>query len=214
MNLPNIVFIGDHPKFIETKDRSMAYLMFHKDKEYFEDGRTFDSFVKRCEQYIRASDDYKEFIKWIKNVVGLNFCAVSPKIVGSDKVEIEMHHGPLFTLYDCVSCAIEYRLDKRLKVNTFTVTDQVLQDHFDLIISIVMLAKTFHEAVHNTDIFLNINQRFGDISGFLNKYSDYLDDNQRYKVFQYMKFSKENPSFNNGILDIENIKPYLQADAA
>lgn len=209
MNLPNIVFIGDQPKFIETKDGSRSYLMFNKDKEYLEDSKTFDTFTKHCEQYIRTSDDYKEFIKWIKNVVGLNFCAVSPQIVGSDKVEIEMHHGPLFTLYDCVSCAIEFRLDRRLRINTFTVADQVLQDHFDLIISIVMLAKTYHEAVHNRDIFLNINQRFGDITGFLDKYAAYLDDNQKYKVYQYMKFSKENPSFNNGILDIENIKPYL-----
>lgn len=212
MKLPNIKYIGDVSKFVEAKDDPHAYIMMNKDEEYLMDNKAFEKFVTGCERYVRTSDDYKAYINWIKSTVGIKFCQVSSKIVSSKRVEIEMHHGPIFTIYDCISCAIDFRLKRNLRVNTFTVADQVLQDHFDCIISVVMLAKTYHEAVHNRDIFLNINQQLGNMKAFLDKYGECLDDQQKYKLYNYMKMSKNNQSFDTGILTIDNVKPYIDID--
>ena len=131
MKLPNIKHCVDVSKFIQVKDDPYAYIMMHLDREYLEDNKACESFIKECERSIRRSDDYKGFIDWIQRVVGINFCQVSSKIISSDKVHVEMHHGPIFTIYDVILCAIDYRLDKNLRVNTFTITDQVLQDNKD-----------------------------------------------------------------------------------
>lgn len=211
MKLPNIDFVGDSNRFIEAKDDPTSYIMYEKDEEYFNINGNYDPYVKACEQSIRRSDDYKIYINWIKETLGINFCQVAHKIKSSKTVTVEMHHGPIFNLYDCVECAISYRLAKKMPISTFKIADQVLQDHFDLIIQTVMLAKTNHEAVHNRDIFLNVHQIIGNLEGFVDKYGLYFEENQKYKLYINMKLSEDNPSYDNGILNVDHIRKYFSA---
>lgn len=211
MEFPNIKHVGDVSKFVEAKDAPHEYIMFYKDAEYLEDGTVFDKFIKGCEQFIRTSDDYKYFIHKLDTILGMNFDQFQPKIISSKDVTVETHHGPIFTLYDICSIITDFRLKRNMKVNTFYVADQALEDHFDLIIPVVRLSITNHEAVHNGDAFLHVNQAIGDHAKFIDKYGADFDDAIKYKLWTYSEMCKKNKSFDTGYLDLDHIKKYFSA---
>ena len=209
MKWPNIIYKRDVSKYIEAADDPYDCISLYKDIDYFGDDVSYSSFIKKCERFVRTSDDYKYFISQIKNTYGLDFCQACSKLTGKD-VEIEMHHGPIFTLYDIVEVVLNKFIKCGYKINTMRITDTVLQEHFDLHVQIVMLAVTFHEAAHNRDIFLNLKQGFGDVNAFIEKYAQYFEPNQKYKIYNYINLCKDNDSFDKGILDVEKIRKMIQ----
>lgn len=209
MEFGNIKYIGDISKYIEAEDDPYSCISLNKDKEYFEDEQAYSRFVKKCEQNIRTSKDYKIFISWIKNVLGINFCQVSSHIYDTDAT-VEMHHGPIFTLYDVVSVVLNYFIRTGKKINTMRITDSVLQEHFDLHVQVVMLATTNHEAAHNRDLFLHVNHGIGNLTEFINLYKEDLDDLHKYKIWNYINMCKSNPSFDRGYLDVDHISKVVK----
>ncbi len=208
-SLPNIEYKGDISKFIEATDDPYSSIMFYKDKEYFSDAVLYSKFVKNVENMVRTSKDYSAFVSWIKNVLGINFCQVFSKIYDTDAT-IEMHHGPIFTLYDIVSVILNWFLNHGYKISTFRVANKVLEEHFALRVQVVMMTVTAHEGVHNRDIFNNFNQGIGNLNEFLKLYGDCLDDDHKYKIWNYMNLCKTNPSFDRGILDTVEVKKYIK----
>ena len=90
------------------------------------------------------------------------------------------------------------------------ITDAVLEEHFELRVQVVMLAVTNHEATHNKDLFLNVNQGIGNINEFICLYKDCLDDIHKYKIWNYINMCKNNPSFDRGYLDVEHISKVIK----
>lgn len=216
MNLPNIKFTGKYGKFVTSEDDVNDTILFYKDKEYFEDATAYERFIKSVEKLVRRSDDYRAFIKWVKVVVGINFCQVSSNIVDYDESTkgdalIEMHHGPLFNLYDYVSIVLNKYIDNNMSISTFAIANEVIEEHFKLHVQVVMLTKTNHEAVHNRDIFLNLKQGLGNINDFIKEYSAYLSDDQKYRIHRYIALCKDNDSYDNGVLDCDEIAPLISA---
>ena len=208
MKIPDIEFRCDPSYTIRSLDDD-EQIQYYKDREYFEDKVVRNKFIKACEGMIRTSKDYSAFVCWIKSVLGINFCQVASSIFdkesGLEGATIEMHHGPLFTLYDYVNIILNYFIDNGKKISTPRITNAVLDEHFELRVQVVMLAVTPHEAVHNQDIFVNVNQGIGNLGAFINIYGDYMDDEQKIKVWNYLQLCKENDSFDNGILDTDGI---------
>lgn len=209
MEFGNIKYIGDVSKYIEAEDDPYTSISLYKDIDYFQDEIAYSKFVKACEKTIRTSKDYKVFISYIKEILGINFCQVSSSIYTTDAT-IEMHHGPILTLYDITSIILNYFLKTGKKINTLRITDAVLQEHFELRVQVVMLAKTNHEAFHNRDLFLNVNQGIGNLTEFLDLYKDCLDDIQKYKLWNYINMCKANPSFDKGYLDVDHISKVIK----
>jgi hypothetical protein len=204
MEFPNIVYNGDISKFIEAKDDPTEMISLYKDSDYFQDENLYVKFVKDCERVVRNSPDYSVFVRYIKDILGINFCQVSSKIYDTDAT-IEMHHGPIFTLFDVTSIIVNDFLRLNKKINTCRIADAVLNEHFDLRVQVVMLAVTNHEAAHNKDLFLHVNQGIGDLNGFIERYRDSLDDIHKYKIWNYINMCKNNPSFDRGYLDVDHI---------
>lgn len=209
MEFANIKYNGDISKFIEAEDDPYAAISLHKDTDYFQDEVAYTRFVKSCETSIRTSPDYKVFISFIKKVLGINFCQASSHIYDTDAT-IEMHHGPIFTLFDIVSVVLNHHMKVGKKINTLRITDAVLQEHFDLRVQVVMLAVTNHEAAHNRDLFLHVNQGIGNITEFIDFYKGCLDDIQKYKIWNYINMCKANPSFDRGYLDVDHISKIIK----
>ena len=209
MKLPNIEYQGDITKSIKAADDAFDMISYYKDLEYFGDEVNYSKYVKEIEKLVRTSRDYSTFIAYLKNILGLNFCQVSSKITDADAT-IEMHHGPIFTLYDICSVVLNYYLKTGKKISTFKIANTVLDEHFEMRVQVVMMSVTSHEAIKNRDIFLNIHQGVGNINAFINRYADCLDDIQKYKIYQYIQISKNNPSFDTGILDIDNVEKLLK----
>jgi hypothetical protein len=211
MKLPNIEYKGDISHFIQEKDNPYECISYFKDLDYFEDEVLYNKFVKACEATVRHDADYKGFINWVKGKLGINFCEVSSSIYDTDAT-IEMHHGPIFTLYDVCAVIINWFLKRGKKINTFRIADKVLQEHYDLHVQVIMLTVTNHEAVHNRDIFNNFNQGIGNLNEFLKLYGDCLENDQKYKIWSYLNLCKSNPSFDRGILDVDDIEKMIKFD--
>lgn len=209
-SLPNIKYIGDFNKAVIAKDDPFECITFNEPKDYFEMTENYNEFVKECEKMCRRHEDYKHYVDYVERIIGIDYCQVNPNIHKGDAT-LELHHGPLFTLYDYVSVVLNYFLDMGRPINTFDVVDQVLQEHYDLHVQTVMLAKTNHEAVHNRDIFLNIRQGFGHLDQFIEKYIDHFFPEQRYRIAKYIEICETTDSFDNFLFDNEKVKKIVNS---
>lgn len=203
--LPNIEY--KKPKKNPTLDAetSMFELPFYKDVDYLANLDNFVGFIKAVEHMVRTSKYYSRYISYLKTDMGLNFCQVLANIQVDDEkanTKIEMHHGPILTLFDYAAIITDDMLAKGKKVNTFRVADTLLEEHFNNNIQVVMLSETVHQLVHDGKIFLNMKHAFGDLDAFLKKYSEGVSDEYRLKINKYIERSEKYDSFDKNTLDL------------
>ncbi len=209
-NLPDIEYKTESSrnKVIPIVDspNSMYQIPLYKSPEYFSNLESYVNFIKGCERQVRINDRYKKYIWYLKNVVGLDHCQVLPEVTPDDngKIEIEMHHGPIFTLYDYCEIMVEYFLLKNRKVSTVRIADAILDEHWKNRIQVVMLLSTVHEEVHNRNIFINYKQAFGDLNTFIKKYGVAMSDVLKEKLNKYIDRSMLYDSNDFGILALSN----------
>ena len=212
MNLPNIDYKKINTTPIIDSDTSLYTLPFYKDSDYFANLDNFVGFVKAVESLVRTSKYYSRYIAYIKNDIGLNFCQVLSNIKQDDeesKVEIEMHHGPILTLFDYICILIDWSIYHNKKITTFSLANRMLEEHFNNNVQIVMLSKTVHEEVHDNNVFLNTKHAFGDLNRFLSKYRDGISNEQIEKINKYISLCEKYDSFDKGTLTLrENIKKW------
>ena len=205
--LPDIEYtVSDDKKVIPIVDsiRSMYQIPLYKEYEYFSNIDSYVNFIKGCERQVRINDRYKKYIWYLKNVVGLKHCQVLSEIEPDEqgKIEIEMHHGPIFTLYDYCEIMLEYFLLKGRKISTFRIADAVLDEHQKNHVQVVMLLATIHEEVHNRNIFINYRQAWGDLNAFVKKYGIAMNDPLKEKLNKYIDRSMAYDSNDFGVLKL------------
>lgn len=189
-------------------DESFYEIPFYKNEDYFFSLENEVAFIKAVEKLVRTSKYYSRYIAHIKNDVGLNFCQVKGNIVedeegeGKTKNLIEMHHGPVLTLFDITSIILNHMIIHGEKITTFSVAHKVLEEHFQHRVQTVMLCKTVHEMVHDGKIFLSLKQGFGDLGAFLEKYFDGLDEQQIKIINDYIERSEKYESNDFGNLKV------------
>lgn len=201
-NLPNIEF--STPVKNPTVETSSEYfeVPFYKDVEYFSHLENFVGFVKAVEKVARRSKYYERYKSYIMQDLGLNYCQVLSNIT-VEEAPIEMHHGPILTLFDYAAIITDYLIvTEDPHITTFRVADILLEEHFNNNIQIVMLSETVHEAVHTNDIFISSKQAFGNITNFLEKYRAGLNGQQITKINRYIELSSKNDSFDNDVLTL------------
>ena len=158
-------------------------------------------FIKKCESNIRKSKRYKKYkLRLLKK--GINMCAIFGNIT-DDKAELEMHHGPIFTLWDYIEITINYFYLNNIPINTFSIANQVLKDHFDDLIQVVMVSETIHKMIHNSNskLKISIESAWGDIVSYLNKYKGCISPIHFSKINNYFDIP-----LNNRDLDIIKYK--------
>ena len=97
-----------------------------------------------------------------------------------------MHHGPLLTLFDYCAIITNYLLYNRYKFNEFTVAKMVMEEHYNNRVEVIMVCETVHDLLHSpSGPFVELDQGFGDVYGFLKKYKNGLDSNLIYKINRY-----------------------------
>lgn len=209
-NPPNIEFKKSTKNPTIDSPTSVFELPFYKDNEYFSNFENFVSFVKAVEKMTRTSRYYSKYIAYLKKEVGLTYCQVLSNI-DDESADIEMHHGPILTLFDYASILTDYMLYHRMPITTFSVSNLLIREHFNHNVQVVMLSETVHQQVHNDNIFINMNQAFGDLNGFLEKYADGIHRDQIYKINKYIEISKKYDSFDKGVLTLnDNVKNWAK----
>jgi hypothetical protein len=138
----------------------------------FANEKEFMHYVKDIERIIRKSQEYKKYIKYLKDELDINKCSFLPQVDIKEVkgVGLEMHHYP-FTLFDIVSIVIKHHLSfKEEKIYPFLIAEEVMEAHFNNIIGLVPLSKTVHKLAHNGSVYIGLNQIFGNVKEFIKKY--------------------------------------------
>jgi hypothetical protein len=169
------------------------HLPFNKKDKHFFNPTDLINFIKSVEAVIRMSKEYHSYIKYLKEKVGLRNCVLFRDI--NDRLApIEMHHGPIFTLFDIVEIEIAYFYKNNIPINSCRLAHYILKDHWENIIQVVMLCKTAHAAVHNPAInkkekyFLSGELAWGDINAYIRKYHESFSLNHYRKLKEYEKY--------------------------
>lgn len=139
-----------------------------------------NKYIKRVEKIIRSSQEYRDYIQFLKEHLDLNKCiffqnVTSEKGTGKrGRVSIELHHEP-FTLYDYVSVVVARFEEEGLPLNDLLIADEVLELHYANQVGLVPLSKTMHQVIHNSDkLLIPLNMVYGNYSEFLDKYDQYI----------------------------------------
>ena len=202
--LPDIKYIYDEKRKTVDSDNSLYMIQMYPDERYFSDWESRNKFISAVEKLVRGSDQYKKYINHLKKVKGLNYCQVMPNVTDQD-APIEMHHGPILTLYDICDIMIEYYLVKKYKISTFRIATAVLEEHFQERVQTVMLCETVHQQVHNGEIWLNYEMAHGDLNKFVKKYGIALSDEYINKINRYIDKSISNDTYGGEILELNNL---------
>lgn len=184
------------------KNSQYYYLPFNKSEVNLSDKNTRDKFIKSIERRVRRSKLYKAYINYLKNDLKLDRCAVFGNIQSDkkSKTKVEMHHGPIFTLYDYVSIVLtkflhEGNMDR---INTFDIAAEVLELHRRKLVQTVMLSEAAHKSMDNpkTAPFLTLEQTFGNLFGFIQEYGQYFSPKNIYDLKNYFDNYKYNLDHN------------------
>ena len=158
-----------------TKPKTMEYYVnLSKDKDRHK-------FIKRIERIVRSSMEYRDYINFLKEHIGLDSCVFFQKVSNSSqnkrkRISIEIHHEP-FTLYDIVDVVLRKYQEEGLKINDLDIADEVMNLHYENKVGLVPLSKTAHEMIHNsTKLIVPLNMCYGAYSEFLEEYEPYIDD--------------------------------------
>ena len=150
-----------------------------------------NKYIDRIEKIIRSSLEYKDYINFLKENVGLNSCIFFNHISSGKKhVSVDMHHEP-FTLYDYVNVVLKKYEEEGIPLDDLDIADEVMRLHYENAVGLVPLTKTAHEMVHNSDkLQVPITMCYGSYSNFLNEYADYIPDEMYAKLQKKIDFAK------------------------
>ena len=191
-----------------SSDKADFDIAFIKDQDFFMVFDNWVSFIKGVEKTIRQSDSYSQYIAHISEL-GLTKCQVLGHVDSNmselgHKVSVEMHHGPLLTLFDYVSIVITYMLKHKQKITSMRVAKIVMDEHWLGNVQTVMLSATAHAAVDSGKMFISFDQGHGNIINFLKKYRDGITDEQREKINKFIRMSYKWKSTDNGLFDLHD----------
>ena len=139
-----------------------------------------DKFIKRCEKVIRSSQEYRDYIAFLREHVDMDHCAFFQNVSSkeSNRIKIEIHHEP-FTLYDYVAVVVDKYRSEGLQLNDLSIADEVMELHYNNKVGLIPLSKTIHKMVHNSNkLVIPLNMVYGDYASFLSskEYESYTED--------------------------------------
>jgi len=180
---------------ISTKDTQYYYLPFNKNPLDLTDPRIKDRFIKSIERRVRRSKLYKAYIDYLKSEKNLTNCAILGNIESEkgDKTKIEMHHGPIYTLYDYASIVLQKFMDEKLDLNTFDIAEEVLDLHRRNLVQVVMLSESVHKSMDNPEKapFIFFEMTHGDLIQFVKEYNKYFSFKNRNDLKKYINDYKK-----------------------
>jgi len=187
------------------------YVSFEAEPDdLLEDYDRYVKYVKGCEWVVRSDDRYSDYIAKLK-AGGLNRCAIMGRLPTDEpRLKIEMHHGPIFNLFDICDIVLKANLRRgNEKVTTFSIGDQVLTEHEENNIMIVMLSKPIHmggahNKKSNKGIFLDVKATFGRLDRFIDKWEDGLEPEHRGYIRRYCNECRraEGQTLDQGLFDV------------
>lgn len=168
-------------------------------------------FIKSCEAIVRKSLEYKEYIKFLRENVDMNQCAIFKNVKNEPgkHYRIEIHHEP-FTLYDIVETVIDNRILNEESFNAIQIADEVMDLHYRGMVGLIPLSVTMHELVHNGRIFIPLSKIYQNYIQFVNEYEAGMSENLKSKIEAKISLSEHTEDYVSDCLDVEIV--YMNVD--
>ena len=151
-------------------------------------------FIGYVEKLCRSSHEYRKLIEFLKNTLNIKSCAYMENYSLNNGFNIEFHHHPL-TLYDIVETIANKQKSesKDERVSDMEIAKEVLLTHYRLIIGLIPLNPTVHEAIHSEKLFCHPEMVLGDWRIFLDEYGDFITERTKTKLQEMEAMAKEIP---------------------
>ena len=167
-------------------DDSCEVLVFNEEVPKYDgyefdifDDTDFDKYIKYIERIVRNSFEYRHFIKFLRENVGMNKCSFMENVNNMEtfNVKIHLHHSP-FDLYTIVKIVFNRRFEAKECLETEAVAKEVMWIHSNLLIGLIPLCETVHELVHNSYIFIPEDNVLGLVDTFVELYKPWITEEQ------------------------------------
>ena len=140
------------------------------------DDKDYERYIKDIEKYIRHSYEYRKFINFLKDNMGMNKCAFLKNVSNAETydIKIELHHYP-FTLRNIVEIVYRKRAYYKEYLSVFMVAKEVMELHYKMIIGLIPLSETVHQLAHKGRLFIPIDKVSGRYNIFVDLYKPFID---------------------------------------
>lgn len=148
--------------------------------------------LNRIKRICRTSMEYKDYIAFLRENVGMDACAFFNNInkERNRKIRIEVHHAPL-CLEDIVKTVLNKYEGEGIPINDLMISEEVMKCHYGNMVGLIPLSKTLHEVIHKSDkLVIPAYMIYGDYKKFLKEYGEYADDCLE-KVEQMIEVTKQ-----------------------
>ena len=171
-----------------------------------DDPKDLNRYFKTVERQVRNSFEYRDMIYFIKNNYDMNQCAfIQYDPSDTYNISIEVHHYP-FTLFDIVVIVYKKRNYYGEAINTAMMAKECTILHYKLLVGLIPLSKTVHQLVHDSKLFIPVDNVFGNWRQFVELYKDFCDEEQLETLNRIERYSFEQSELHNtSILDKNNI---------
>lgn len=170
------------------------------DMKYFEYN---EKTIKKLEQSIRGSYEYKGLFQFLKQNLNVNHCSFYEGYSMANGLTIELHHAP-FTLFDITEAVVAKFIHDQNYWETFRVVEKVNMLHYEFKIGITPLNPTAHKLVHSGVLPVHPKIILGDWKEFYREYQSFLNDSAKKKYDDTLALESEN---NINIPKIMNFAP-------
>lgn len=184
-NFLNISSYEENGNTIIKNDKGFFILPYEQNDYSLLDIKKFVRFIKKIENLVRTNPEYKRYIAHLKDN-GLDHCMILGNL-DDDKCSIEMHHGPILNLFDYCAIIASQQITTNGGTTTFEVAKQVIEEHLNHNVQVIMLSSSIHQLVEDKNVFINVKQSFGKLEVFLNKYKEFMTAQQKYVVAEYLR---------------------------
>ena len=180
------------------------------DESWKEDELSYEKMIKKIEKVVRNSYEYREYVKFLKEEIDMNECSFF-KGLTRDDVRIEIHHAP-FTLYDITSIVFYYMQVNNFHYSVLDVAEEVMKLHYEGMVGLIPLSLTVHDLVHEGDVFIPVDCVYGNVSGFVKKYKNYMTEDQKNLLLKNIEETNKlnNDKYNPSILERRYM--YIEVD--
>lgn len=178
---------------------------FEGDAYDLEDEKDFKKYILDIERLVRNSSEYRRFIKFCREDLGMNKCAFLKNVsnVETPKIKVEIHHYP-FTLADIVDIVYTKRVYYQESLSPRMVAKEVAELHAKGIVGLIPLSETVHELYHNGRLFIPIDKVFGRYKLFMQLYDPFISVEQRDIVYRIEKYTEEQNDMNDTTIIDQN----------
>ena len=140
------------------------------------DEKEYEKFIKDVETQVRRSFEYRQFIKYLRETVGMNKCAFLQNVSNEETfdIKIELHHYP-FSLRDISDIVFRKRSYYKESLDIQMVAKEVMECHYKLIVGLISLSETVHELAHSHRLFIPVDHVIGRYKVFVELYKPFIE---------------------------------------